>query len=274
MICAVLQTQANEDRQANLEVAARLLAQAKEAGARLAVLPEHFSYLADMRQMPEAAQTLRGPVVEFLAEQAKELGLWIVGGSFAQLSRGAGRVFNTCPVLDDQGRLQAYYQKIHRFDLDMPGQAKWEESSYIRAGRRVVTVDTPVGTIGLSICYDLRFPELYRRLRLKGATILAAPAAFTKGTGQDHWELLVRTRALENACYVLAAAQWGPHGGGRESWGQSMIVGPWGEVLAQCESGVGLALCDVDPERVASARRRLDSTSHARLLPRAWREAL
>lgn len=274
MICAVLQTQTNEDRQANLEIAANLLAQAKDAGAKLAVLPEHFSYLADMSQMPAAAQPLRGPVVQFLSEQAKKLDMWIVGGSFAQRARGSGRVYNTCPILDNQGRLQAYYQKIHRFDLDLKGQAKWEESRYVRAGRRVVTVKTPVGLLGLSICYDLRFPELYRRLRLKGAMALAAPAAFTKSTGQDHWELLVRTRAVENACYVLAAAQWGPHGGGRESWGQSMIVGPWGEIVAQCEPGVGLALCDVTPERVAEARRRLDSTAHARLLPRAWHEAL
>lgn len=273
MIAAVIQTQATQDRQANLKLAADLLAQARAAGARLAVLPEHFSYLADMSQMPVAAQTLRGAVMRFLSQQAAEHGMWIVGGSFAQRVRGIGRVFNTCPVLDDRGRLLAYYQKIHCFDLDVPGQAVWAESRYVRAGRRVVTVETPMGLMGLSICYDLRFPELYRRLRLKGATILAAPAAFTKGTGQDHWELLVRARAVENACYMLAAAQWGLHGGGRESWGQAMIAGPWGEVLAQCEPGVGVALAEVSPRRVAAARRRLDSTAQARLLPRAWREA-
>ncbi|RJX36363.1 MAG: carbon-nitrogen hydrolase family protein [Desulfarculus sp.] len=274
MIAAVIQTQSTEDREANLEQAAELLAQAKEAGAGFAVLPEHFAYLADMSQMPATAQPLKGPLLKFLSQQAAKHGMWIVGGSYAQRVRGTGRVFNTCPVVDDQGRLQGYYQKIHRFDLEVPGQAAWTESKYVRAGQRLVTVESPAGILGLTIGYDLRFPELYRRLRLKGATVFTAPSTYAKGTGREHWELLVRTRALENSCYVLAAAQWGPHGGGRESWGQSMIAGPWGEVLAQCEPGKGVALAEVSLQRVSSARRRLDSTAQAQLLPRIWRELL
>ncbi|MEW5913842.1 MAG: carbon-nitrogen hydrolase family protein [Thermodesulfobacteriota bacterium] len=270
----MIQTQSTEDREANLDQAAALLTQAREAGASFAVLPEHFAYLSDIAQMPSSAQLLKGTLLKFLCEQAIKHGLWLVGGTFAQRARGTSRVFNTSPVVDDQGRLQGYYQKIHRFDLEVPGQAAWTESKYVRAGQRLVTVESPVGVLGLTIGFDLRFPEMYRRLRLKGATVFTAPSAFAKGTGRDHWEILVRARALENACYVLAAAQWGPHGGGRESWGQSMIAGPWGEVLAQCEPGPGVALAEVSPQRVTSARRRLDSTAQAQLLPRIWRELL
>ncbi|BEQ15231.1 apolipoprotein acyltransferase [Desulfoferula mesophila] len=270
MRVAVIQINSSQQRRENLEQASDLLAQAKDQGAKLAVLPEHFSYLAAMADMPRAAEPLRGPTMAFLAERAQKLGLWIIGGSFSRKSNDPTHSYNTCPVLNPQGELVAHYDKIHRFDLDLPGQAKWEESRYVRAGRRLVTVDTPAGMVGLTICYDLRFPELYRRLRLKGAQVLSAPAAFTQATGQDHWELLVRTRALENACYLLAAAQVGDHGGGRRSWGQAMIVGPWGEVLAQCGPGPGVALAEVNPKGVAASRRKLDSTSHARLLPRAW----
>ena len=274
MQVAVIQTNSTEQRRDNLEQASRLLAQAKAQGAKFAVLPEHFSFLSAMEKMPSVAEPLRGPTVAFLAEQARKLGLWIIGGSFSRKSDDPTRSYNTCPVLNPRGELVAHYDKIHMFDLAMPGQATWEESRYVKPGRRLVTVELPLGTVGLSICYDLRFPELYRRLRLKGASILAAPAAFTHATGKDHWELLVRTRALENACYILAAAQVGGHGGGRRSWGQAMIVGPWGEVLAQCGDGPGVALAEVNPKGVAKSRRKLDSTGHARLLPGAWRKGL
>lgn len=274
MRVAVIQTNSTEQRERNLEQAAGLLAQAKDQGAKLAVLPEHFSFLAAMEKMPSAAEPLRGPTVAFLAGQAKKLGLWIIGGSFSRKSDDPTRSYNTCPVLNPQGELVAHYDKVHLFDLAIPGQAAWDESRYVKPGLRLVTTELPVGTVGLSICYDLRFPELYRRLRLKGAQVLAAPAAFTHATGKDHWELLVRARALENACYVLAAAQVGEHGGRRRSWGQAMIVGPWGEVLAQCGDGPGVALAEVNPKGVAKSRRKLDSTGHARLLPRAWRKDL
>lgn len=272
MRVAAIQTNSTERRPDNLEQASDLLAQAKGQGAKLAVLPEHFSFLAAMEEMPQVAEPLRGPTVTFLAEQAKKLGLWIIGGSFSRKSNDPTRSYNTCPVLSPSGELVAYYDKIHMFDLAMPGQATWDESRYVKPGRRLVTVELPTGKVGLSICYDLRFPELYRRLRLKGAQVLTAPAAFTYATGKDHWELLVRTRALENACYVLAAAQVGEHGGGRRSWGQAMIVGPWGEVLAQCQDGPGVALAEVNPKGAAKSRCKLDSTGHARLLPGAWRK--
>ena len=271
MLCAVIQMNSTADREANLAQAADLLAQAKAQGAKLAVLPEHFSYLAAMEKMPVAAEPLRGPTVAFLAQQARAHDLWIIGGSFSRKTTDPSLAYNTCPVLDPQGRLVAYYDKIHLFDLTLPGQAAWEESRYVKPGRRLVTVETPAGLVGLSICYDLRFPELYRRLRLKGAGIMAAPSAFTHATGKVHWDILVRARAVENSAYVLAAAQEGDHGGRRRSWGQAMIVGPWGEVLAQCGPGPGVALAKVEPRGLERARRKLDSTPHARLLPRAWR---
>jgi len=271
MLCAVIQMTTTTERGANLEQAAGLLALARRQGAGLAVLPEHFSYLADMRDMPAAAEPLRGPTVCWLAKKAREHGLWIVGGSFTRKSADSSRTYNTCPVLDPSGELIAHYDKMHLFDLALPGQAFWEESRYVKPGRRLVTVQTPAGLMGLSICYDLCFPELYRRLRLRGAGVFAAPAAFTHATGQAHWEVLARALAVENACYVLAAAQVGGHGDKRRSWGQAMIVGPWGEVLAEC-GGPGVALARVEARGLAQARRKLDSTLHARLLPRAWRD--
>ncbi|MCB2226279.1 MAG: carbon-nitrogen hydrolase family protein [Desulfarculaceae bacterium] len=260
-----------ERRQANLEQAAALLASAKAQGAKMAVLPEHFSFLAAMEKMPAVAEPLKGPTVKFLSQQAQELGLWIIGGSFARKSSDPARAYNTCPVLGPSGELVAFYDKVHMFDLALPGQAAWEESRFVKNGRRLVTVETPAGLVGLSICYDLRFPELYRRLRLRGAAILSAPAAFTYATGKVHWEILARARAVENSCYVLAAAQVGEHGGRRRSWGQAMIVDPWGGILAQCGPEPGVALAKVDARGVERARRKLDSTSHSRMLPRAWR---
>lgn len=272
MIAAVIQMNTTDDRQANLVQAERLLDSAAAGGAGLAVLPEHFSFMQSEGSLPARPEPLRGPLVSFLADKARTLGLWIVGGSFAQRSRDPEKVYNTCPVLSPEGELVAYYQKMHLFDLNLPGLPGLTESRYVLPGHRLVTLDTPLGILGLSICYDLRFPELYRRLRLKGAQVLTAPSAFTKATGQAHWELLLRARAVENSCFVLAGAQWGQHNPRRESFGQAMIVNPWGDILARCEPGVGLAMAEVNPGKLDEQRRRLDSTRHARLLPAAWGE--
>lgn len=273
MIAAVIQMNSGPHPQANLEQAAGLLTQAAGRGARLAVLPEHFGLMLPEGQPPPAPEPLDGPTAAFLAGQARRHKLWLLGGSFAQ--QGArGRRYNTSLLVDDQGRVRAHYHKIHLFDLGLPGQEALTESRHYSPGRRLVVADTPLGRLGLSICFDLRFPELYRRLRLKGAEVLAAPSAFTAATGREHWELLVRTRALENQCYMLAAAQWGQHAPGRASHGQAMIVDPWGRVLAQCPQGVGLACAEIRPQRLGRVRGLLDTAALARLLPRAWKKGV
>lgn len=266
MKAAVIQMNSNQDRRANLDMAAELLRQAADAGAGLAVLPEHFAYMQAEGIAPAEPETLEGPTVAFLAEIAKELDLWLVGGSFSEKSKIKNKVYNTCPVLDPHGRLAAAYRKIHLFDLDLPERPSLMESRYVESGNSLGLVQTPLGTLGLSICYDLRFPELYRELRLGGAKILTAPSAFTRVTGQAHWELLVRARAVENGCFMLAAAQWGYHGGNRESFGQAMIIDPWGSILARCPAGTGIAIAEVSGTAVREVRNRLDSTMHARLL--------
>ncbi len=273
MNAAVIQMNSTGDTRANLEQARALLVQAASLGAELAVLPEHFALLQPEGLPFERPGPLRGPLLEWLASQARRLGMWILGGSFATRRPGRARVFNTSPLLDDRGRLVAWYHKIHLFDLTRPDGSDLVESATTRPGRRLVVADTPLGRLGLSICYDLRFPELYRRLRLMGAQVLAAPSAFTKATGQYHWELLLRARAVENQCFVLAAAQAGRHAPGRESYGRAMIVDPWGEIVAQCgDEEPEVALARVEPRRVEQVRSRLDSTAHARLLPRSWFE--
>lgn len=269
MKAAVLQMNSGRDRAANLEQAASLLGQAASQGARLAVLPEHFSCLVPEGQPHPHPEPLRGPTLTFLADQARRLGLWLVGGSLAEAAPG-GKTYNTSPLLDDQGRLRAVYRKIHLFDLALPDQPAWLESRLVVPGRRLVLAETPLGRLGMSVCFDLRFPELYRRLRLKGAEILAAPSAFTLATGRDHWELLLKARALDNQCHLLAGAQWGEHGQGRASFGAAMIVDPWGQVLARCPEGVGLAVAEISTQRRDEIRQRLDTAKLARLLPAAW----
>lgn len=269
MKAAVLQMNSGRDRAANLEQAASLLAQAASQEARLAVLPEHFSCLAPEGQPHPHPEPLRGPTLAFLADQARRLGLWIVGGSLAEKGP-EGKTYNTSPLLDDQGRLVAVYRKIHLFDLALPGQPAWLESRLVAPGRRLVLAETPLGRLGMSICFDLRFPELYRRLRRRGAEIMVAPSAFTLATGSDHWELLLRARALDNQCHLLAGAQWGDHGQGRASFGSAMIVDPWGQVLARCPEGVGLAVAEISRARRDEIRQRLDTAKLARLLPAAW----
>ena len=269
MKAAVLQMNSVRDRAANLEQAAALLNQAAAQGARLAVLPEHFACLVPEGQPHPHPEPLKGPTLAFLADQARRLGLWIVGGSLAEAAPG-GKTRNTSPLLDDQGKLVAVYRKIHLFDLALPDQPAWLESRLVVPGRRLALADTPLGRLGMSICFDLRFPELYRRLRLKGAEILTAPSAFTLATGRDHWELLLKARALDNQCHLLAGAQWGDHGQGRASFGSAMIVDPWGQILARCPEGVGLAVAEISRPGRDGIRQRLDTAKLARLLPAAW----
>ncbi|MBF0157441.1 MAG: carbon-nitrogen hydrolase family protein [Magnetococcales bacterium] len=261
---AVVQMNSAADREANLVVAEGLLADAVRQGAELLVLPENFSYMgrteAEKRQSREDPD--HGPSLTFLREFARRHHVWLVGGSIP-LATGHGEgVTNTCFLVGADGEVHARYDKIHLFDVDLADGRPFRESAIITPGREPVVGRTPFGVIGLSICYDLRFPELYRRLVTMGATLLTVPAAFTSLTGPDHWELLLRARAVENLAYVLAPGQWGHHPGGRRTYGHSLIVEPWGLVTGRCPEGVGVALARIEPDRVLRLRSRIPCLDH------------
>jgi nitrilase len=262
---AAIQMCSGADREANLAAAAALLAEAARAGAKLAVLPENFAFLGarDADRLRAAEPAGDGPAQSFLADQAARLDLWIVGGTVPVLDPGAGRPAAACLLFDARGRLVARYDKVHLFDVDIPGTTEgYRESAATSPGRRVVVADSPLGRLGLGVCYDVRFPELFRAQAAAGADCIALPSAFTVPTGRAHWELLVRARAVENLCAVVAAAQWGVHEGGRRTWGDSMIVDHWGEVLARRREGAGVVIADVDPEAQSAARRRFPALAH------------
>jgi deaminated glutathione amidase len=252
----------------NLEAAAKLLREAKDAGAELACLPENFSFigLKDADKLAVAEADGSGPVQQFLSETARALGLWILGGTTVIKGDSARRVSNTSLLVDAQGKRVARYDKIHLFDVAIPGRnEQYLESTHVTPGRKVVVADTPVGRLGLSVCYDMRFPELYRELVARGAEWLAMPAAFTVPTGRAHWETLLRARAIENLCYVVAPAQWGTHSSGRETYGDTLIVDYWGQVLARLPSGIGVITAQFDLERQAETRARFPALENRRL---------
>jgi deaminated glutathione amidase len=252
----------------NLEAAGKLLREAKEAGAELACLPENFSFigLKDADKLAVAEADGSGPVQQFLSETARSLGLWILGGTTVIKGDSARRVSNTSLLIDAQGKRVARYDKIHLFDVAIPGRnEQYLESTYVTPGRKVVVADTPVGRLGLSVCYDMRFPELYRELVARGAQWLAMPAAFTVPTGRAHWETLLRARAIENLCYVVAPAQWGTHTSGRETYGDTLIVDYWGQVLSRLPSGIGVITAEFDLARLAEARTRFPALENRRL---------
>ncbi|MDE2305983.1 MAG: carbon-nitrogen hydrolase family protein [Gammaproteobacteria bacterium] len=265
-VAAIQMTSSHEVAQ-NLAEAGRLLREAREAGAVLACLPENFAFmgLRDSDKLGVAEVDGSGPVQEFLAASARELGLWILGGTIN--IRGSGdAVANASLLFDAEGRRVARYDKIHLFDVAIPGRdEQYRESRYVAPGRRIVVVDTPVGRLGMSVCYDMRFPELYRELVARGAQWLAMPAAFTVPTGRAHWETLLRARAIENLCYVVAPAQAGRHSSGRETFGDSLIVDYWGQVLARLEKGAGVIIADLDPVRQAETRAHFPALDNRRL---------
>jgi deaminated glutathione amidase len=265
MKVAALQMTSGPEVEENLATAGALLEQAASAGARLAVLPENFSFLglrdADKRAVAETDGA--GPVQAFLAASARRLKLWIVGGTLPIKSGTDGRVAAASLVYDADGTRVARYDKIHLFDVDIPGRAEtYRESANVAPGSRAVVVDTPVGRLGLSVCYDVRFPELYRHLSAAGAQLLSVPSAFTAPTGRAHWETLLRARAVENLCYVIAPAQSGIHPNGRETYGDSMIVDYWGRVLKRVPRGRGCAVAEVDLARQSAVRESFPALKH------------
>ncbi len=258
---AAIQTVSGPDVEQNLQTVARLVAEAAAAGARLVALPEYFSLITADEQakvrMREADGS--GPQQDFLAELAQRHGVWLVGGTVPLLAEADDKVRNATLVFDAQGRRVARYDKIHLFSFQR-GDERYDEAATIEPGSTVCSFDSPLGRIGLSVCYDLRFPELFRAMGT--VDLIIVPAAFTYTTGRAHWEVLLRARAIENQCYVMAPAQGGRHASGRVTWGHTMIIDPWGEVLACREEGAGVVLADLEPERIAGVRASLPALSH------------
>ena len=271
-LAAAIQMTSGPDVPANLRDARALLEEAAGRGAQLAALPENFSFmgLADgdtlgvhpsLRRLAE--DDGQGPVQDFLAESAQRLGMWIVGGTVPLRGAGDGRVAAASLVYDSAGERRARYDKIHLFDIQVPGREEsYRESANIAPGSRPVVVETPLGRLGLSVCYDVRFPELFRQLSAAGAELFAVPSAFTEPTGRAHWETLLRARAIENLCFLLAPAQSGLHPHGRETYGDSMIVDHWGRVLDRLPRGRGCIIAEIDLERQRRDRGSFPALSH------------
>ncbi|MGX6608596.1 carbon-nitrogen hydrolase family protein [Micromonosporaceae bacterium Da 78-11] len=265
MRVAVCQLNSRDDRDHNLAVARGLLERAVAAGAELAVLPEYVDYLGPGDGAPKP-EGIDGEFAEFFATAARELGIWVHAGSFHESGPDPDRTFNTSLVFDPQGTLSATYRKIHLYDVEIAGRVSYQESRSVAPGDQTVVADIAGVRTGLSICYDLRFPELYRRLAVQGeARVLVVPAAFMAHTGRDHWEVLLRARAIENQCYVVAAGQIGDHDPHRTCFGHSMVIDPWGTVLAQAPDTVGIVTADLDLRRLEQIRIELPSLANRRL---------
>lgn len=266
-LAAVVQMTSTSDGAANLAQADALIARAAARGAALVATPENTNYLGPHSEKVRLAEPLDGPTVGWFAERARQHGIHLLLGSFNEASDEANRCYNTSVLLDPAGEIAAVYRKMHLFDVDVSADVRFAESATVKPGAEAVVAHTPLGALGLSICYDLRFPELYRLLVGKGAQVLTVPSAFTLTTGKDHWEPLLRARAIENQCYVLAPAQVGRHddGGLRQSWGHAMIIDPWGLVVARCSDGPGVAIGEIDLDRVAEVRRGMPVQQHRRV---------
>ncbi|MBI3932247.1 MAG: carbon-nitrogen hydrolase family protein [Acidobacteria bacterium] len=267
LLAAVVQMTSTADVERNLATAEALVAESAGRGARLVGLPENFAFLRSEGEPVPEAQDLDGPWVRRMAAAAARHGVTLLLGSIPERIPGDTRIHNTGVLLGPEGSTLAVYRKIHLFDIDLPGLEHLKESRAVAPGRHLVVAETPAGTIGLSVCYDLRFPELYRELVRRGARILAIPSAFTDRTGKDHWEVLLRARAIENLAFVLAPAQVGVHGKGRASHGHAMIVDPWGTILAQVSDVEGVAVAELDFDRQERLRRELPVLAQVRLLP-------
>lgn len=269
MSFAVIQMVSQDDVLANLRAARALLEQAAAGGARLAVLPENFAAVGrrDLVQLGQAEARGEGPILPWLQQAARELQLWIVAGTLPLPpdDQPLAKPHACSLLIDAQGQRVARYDKLHLFDVDVAdSRGRYRESDDYAHGARLVVADTPVGRLGLTVCYDLRFPALYTALREAGAELISAPSAFTAVTGAAHWQVLVRARAIETQCYLLAANQGGLHPGGRETYGHSAIVDPWGRTLAEQSQGEAVLLARRDPQEQASIRQRMPVQSHCR----------
>jgi deaminated glutathione amidase len=264
-LAAAIQMTAGIDKAANLARAERLVRVGAARGANLVALPEVFNWRGKRAEQAAAAETLDGESLGMMSRLARELRIHIVAGSITERGEDTSRSYNTSVLLGPDGGRLAVYRKIHLFDVDLPGRVTVRESDSKLGGAEVICAETPLGAIGLSICYDLRFPELYRRLAFAGVRIIMVPSAFTFPTGEAHWEPLIRARAIENQAYVIAPAQFGPNVYGYSDYGNSMIVDPWGRVLARAADQEGVVVAPIDLEYQDRVRSELPALKHARL---------
>ena len=264
-LAAAVQMTSTADRAKNLSTALRLVGAAADQGARFVGLPENFGYMGPEEERIAGAESVEGPTVSALREVARQRRIFVLAGSISEKVDAPGKTANTSVLVADDGSIAAAYRKIHLFDVHIPDGARYAESETVVPGREPVVARTALGTIGLTVCYDLRFPELYRALSSQGAELLTIPAAFTLFTGKDHWEVLVRARAIENLAYVVAPAQVGRHSANRVTFGNAMVVDPWGVVLARCADGEGFCVAPVRRDRLAQVRREIPALQHRRL---------
>ena len=263
-VAAVLQMTTTADKEANRSTATSLVRRAASLGAQVIALPEMWPFIGDNTRRLTESEGLDGDIVQWGRGLASELEVTLFAGTFAERSDVEGKVHNTGIAFGPGGDLLAHYRKIHLFDIDAPGGAQFTESDDVAPGDRAVVVDTPHGRFGMTTCYDLRFPALYQALRDAGADYILVPSAFTAHTGKDHWEVLLRARAIEQQVYVLAPDQAGWHNRVRQSHGHSMIVDPWGLVVARASDGEGIALATIDPARIERVRSQLPCAEHRR----------
>ena len=262
---AAIQLNANGSRQQNVDKAVQMVEQAAVAGAKLIVLPELFNGYGDLAPVIEQAEPLPGPTSERLRQCAVQHGVWLVGGSICEQSNQPSRGYNTSLLFGPDGSELARYRKIHLFDANVPGNASVCESQHMLPGDEVVTIPTDLATFGLAICYDLRFPELFRQLSSRGMEVLLFPSAFTLATGKDHWHVLLRARAIENQCYIVAANQCGKHTERLSSFGHSLIIDPWGRIVAEADDEETIIYARLDGIRLNSVREVLPALRNRRL---------
>ena len=265
---AAIQMASGPNVRANLTEAGKLIGHAVDAGAGMVVLPENFAImgLAEKDKLRAKEKPGHGPIQDFMAKEAARLGIWIVGGTIPLETSDTGRVRSTCLIYNDQGQQVGRYDKIHLFDVKLEESGEtYHESETIEPGKSITVLDTPFGRLGVAICYDLRFPELFRGMADQNVEIIAVPSAFTAITGKAHWETLLRARAIENLSYVVAAAQGGYHVSGRETYGNSMIIDPWGVILDCLPRGSGFVVAEIDQQKIYNTRRNFPVLEHRRM---------
>jgi deaminated glutathione amidase len=264
MRVGLCQINSQADKEANISRAEELIDEAASRGARLITLPEYVDYLGADEAKDGIAERIPGPTTDRFAAKAKQHNAYILGGSIIEESEMPGKFYNTSTLFNPQGELIATYRKIHLFDIDITGNVSANESNRILPGDQIVTAEVDGHKVGLTICYDLRFPELYRLLALEGAEIMFVPAAFTEFTGKDHWHTLLKARAVENQCFVVAPGQFGPHGEGKKCYGHSLAVDPWGTFLADAPNQEGVVIAELDFEYLNKIRTQVPSLANRR----------